>query len=105
MSLLTSSPTKSKSENLSPAGRRRLQRRRGCSVEPVARNRRTAPTLHRGDVIFADFFRQLVAPKPDEGGIFAGVGIQTFPRVQDFHVYQPDEKEVVLVSMLELNDQ
>ena len=33
-------------------------------------------------MIFADCFRQLVTPKSDEGGIFAGVGIQTFPRVE-----------------------
>jgi hypothetical protein len=34
------------------------------------------------DVIFADFFRQ----------IFAGVGIQTFPRAKGFHVHQSDGK-------------
>jgi hypothetical protein len=30
-------------------------------------------------VMFADFFRQLVAPESDEGGIFAGVQVQTLP--------------------------
>ena len=36
-----------------------------------------------GEVIFADRFRQ----------IFAGVGSQTFPRAQSFHVHQPEVAE------------
>ena len=42
-----------------------------------------------GEVIFADFFRQ----------IFAGGGSQTFPRAQDFLVHQPDGKNDSLVVL------
>jgi hypothetical protein len=37
------------------------------------------PVREIGEVIFADGFRQLVAPKFDEGGSFAGIRVQALP--------------------------
>jgi hypothetical protein len=57
-------------KSFSSRAKARAQAAGFCSVEPVARiNRRTAPTLHRGEVMFADGFRQS----------FAGVRVRALP--------------------------
>ena len=48
------------------------------------------PVREIGEVIFADFFRQLVAPKSDEGGSFAGVRVQALPIFQRRGIRQRD---------------
>lgn len=50
------------------------------------------PVREIGEVIFADGFRQLVAPKSDEGGIFAGLSrrnqVKADVRVQALPFFQ-----------------
>ena len=54
----------------------KLQRRLG---EGAFKGVVVLPIREIGEVIFADFFRQPVAPKSDEGGSFAGVRVQALP--------------------------
>ena len=51
------------------------------------------PVREIWDVIFADFFRQLVAPKSDEGGSFAGGRVQALPFFQRRGIRQRDGKK------------
>ncbi len=55
------------------------------------------PVREIGKVIFADDFRQLVAPKSDEGGKFAGVRVQALPFFQRRAISQRGGKKVALL--------
>jgi hypothetical protein len=57
------------------------------------------PVREIGEVMFADFFRQLVAPKSDEGGSFAGGRVQALPFFQRRVICQRDGKSLRRFSM------
>jgi len=55
---------------------------RGQSVQGAGKGGEGLSVREIGDVIFADGFRQLVAPKSDEDGSFTGVQVQTLRQQQ-----------------------
>jgi len=61
------------------------------------------PVREIGEVIFADGFRQPVAPKSDEGGSFAGVRVQALPFFQRRVIRQRDGKKFAAEGKWRLN--
>jgi hypothetical protein len=55
---------------------------RGQSVQGAVKGGEGLSVREIGEVIVADGFRQLVAPKSDEGGSFTGVQVQTLRQQQ-----------------------